>query len=101
MAFGFENSVKIRRLNHAVDGLRYAPRARLFRTPNDAAMTQQPADPRRLLRSLAPVPDKRMSEQQESALSAMSGSFHPTFEAHATKGWAVGDELIEALPAPQ
>lgn len=76
----------------------YASRTRLFRTPNDAAMTQQPNDPRRLLGSIAPVLNKSLSEQQESLLSAMSGSFHPTFQAHAIMGWSVGDKLMEALP---
>jgi hypothetical protein len=75
----------------------YAQRARLFRTPNDAAMTQQPANPRRLLGAASRAFEGSLSEQQESLLSAMAGSFHPTFEAHAIMGWYVGDALIAEL----
>jgi hypothetical protein len=77
----------------------YASRARLFRTPNDAAMTQQPANPRRRLGPFAPLANSFIGKQQESLLGAMSGSFHPTFEAHAIMGWSVGEELLNALPA--
>ena len=33
-------------------------------------------------------------------LSAMAGSFHPTFEAHAIIGWSLGEALI-ATPLPE
>ena len=72
----------------------YATRVRLFRTPNDAAMTQQPADPRRRLGRLARVFDRRLSARQESLIAALAGSFHPTFEAHAIMGWSLGETLI-------
>ena len=79
----------------------YASRARLFRTPNDVAMTQQPADPRRVLGAASRVFEGSLSKQQESLLSSMSGSFHPTFEAHAIMGWSLGEALIRALePEP-
>lgn len=76
----------------------YASRTRLFRTPNDAALTQQPQAPRRFLGVLAPLADSLVAEQQESLLASMSGSFHPTFEAHAIMGWSVGEDLLRALP---
>ena len=62
-------------------------------------MTQQPASPRRLLGVFAPVANSYVGQQQESLLSAMSGSFHPTFEAHAIMGWSVAEALLNALPA--
>jgi hypothetical protein len=77
----------------------YRPRMRLFRTPNDAAMTQQPEDPRRLLGPFSGLLDRRLSRRQEALLSAMSGSFHPTFEAHVIMGWSLGQALIET-PLP-
>jgi len=67
---------------------------------NDAAMTQQPADPRRALGAASKWFEGSLSQQQESLLSAMSGSFHPTFEAQAIMGWSVGEALITALDAP-
>lgn len=77
----------------------YRPRLRLFRTPNDAAMTQQPANPRRRLGLFATLFERRLSRRQEALLAAMAGSFHPTFEAHAIMGWDLGDALnAEALP---
>lgn len=73
----------------------YRPRVRLFRTPNDAAMTQQPANPRRRLGSAADLFEGSLSRRQESLLAAMAGSFHPTFEAHVVMGWSLGEALIE------
>jgi hypothetical protein len=78
----------------------YRQRMRLFRTPNDAAMTQQPDNPRRLLGPLSGLFNPRLSRRQEALLSAMSGSFHPTFEAHAIIGWSLGEALI-ATPLPE
>lgn len=78
----------------------YRSRVRLFRTPNDAAMTQQPADPRRRLGSFATLFERRLSRRQEALLAAMAGSFHPTFEAHAIMGWSLGDAL-NATPLPE
>ncbi len=78
----------------------FRSRTRLFRTPNDAALTQQPADPRRLLGSLSGLFDRRLGVRQEALLSAMAGSFHPTFEAHAIIGWSLGEALI-ATPLPE
>lgn len=77
----------------------YRTRARLFRTPNDAAMTQQPANPRRRLGSFATFFERRLSRRQEALLAAMAGSFHPTFEAHAIMGWSLG-EALNATPLP-
>ena len=73
----------------------YRQRARLFRTPNDAALTQQAGDPRRMLGSFSGLFEGRLSRQQEALLGAMSGSFHPTFEAHVIMGWALSDKLME------
>ena len=76
----------------------YQSRARLFRTPNDAAMTQQPAARRRVFGPLSRLLDGVLQLQQETLMSSSSGAFHPTFEAHAIMGWSVGAALLEALP---
>jgi len=78
----------------------YRSRVRLFRTPNDAAMTQQPDDPRRRLGWFSWMAEGRLTRQQEALLSSLSGSFHPTFEAHAIMGWSLGESLIET-PMPE
>lgn len=78
----------------------YASRARLFRTPNDAAMTQQPATRRRALGVFSGLANGLLQLQQETLMSSSSGAFHPTFEAHAVMGWSVGSALLEALPPP-
>ena len=76
----------------------YASRTRLFRTPNDAAMTQQPLNRRRALGVFSGLGNSILELQQETLMSSSSGSFHPTFEAHAIMGWSVGEELLTALP---
>jgi hypothetical protein len=77
----------------------YRPRARLFRTPNDAVLTQQPSDPRRMLGFASGLFNNRLSQRQEALMAAMAGSFHPTFEAHVIMGWRLGQALIES-PSP-
>lgn len=77
----------------------YTSRQRLFRTPNDAALTQQPT-----ARNRFGFPGwlfgRRLTPRQGAVLAAMSGAFHPTFEAHAIIGWSLGEALI-ATPLPE
>jgi hypothetical protein len=77
----------------------YASRQRLFRTPNDAALTQQPVARNRFGFG-GWVLGGVLTPRQGAVLAAMSGAFHPTFEAHAIIGWSLGEALI-ATPLPE
>ena len=73
----------------------YARRARYFRTPNDAALTQfsRPARP-----LLGPLDGLLVNGDQVALVNSLAGAFHPTFQAHARMGLSVAAELQRALP---
>ena len=73
----------------------YARRARFFRTPNDAALTQfsRPARP-----FLGPLDGLLVNADQIALVNSLAGAFHPTFQAHARMGLSVAAELQRALP---
>jgi len=74
----------------------YAPRQRLFRTPNDAVLTQQPANARRTFGPASVLFGSAMERQQDALLASTAGSFHPTFEAHTLIGWSLGEAINQA-----
>lgn len=69
----------------------YQRRARLFRTPNDSALTESVAKPRESLLFV--------SRRQEGLMAAMAGAFHPTFEGHVIMGLQVATR-IQPAPGP-
>ncbi|WP_454761196.1 hypothetical protein [Caulobacter segnis] len=73
----------------------YLRRARFFRTPNDAALTQMPENPRSWqLGNLAT--DKHF----RALVASFAGSFHPTFQGHVVMGLGLADALETDLPSP-
>ena len=74
----------------------YASRTRLFRTPNDAALTVMSRRPRTPLGPLAPLTTHVVDVQGRGALfGSMSSAFHPTFEAHVIMGLAVYEKMVD------
>jgi hypothetical protein len=81
----------------------YARRARLFRTPNDAALTMISDRPRPFFGAwgsfLEPPAQPFMDiKGREALLYSLAGAFHPTFEAHMLMGLKVNEALEAALP---
>jgi hypothetical protein len=72
----------------------YEPRARYFRTPNDAALTELQDSPRQ-----NPTLQALLTVQQLALLNAFDGSFHPTFQAHVIMGLGVAATLEGHLAA--
>jgi hypothetical protein len=70
----------------------YARRSRYFRTPNDAALTLAVESPR--LPAWLRWPLNRAFDLHHSALLAsLSGTFHPTFQAHTVMGLSLARAL--------
>lgn len=76
----------------------YARRSRYFRTPNDAALTLAVESPR--LPTWLRWPLSRAFDIHHSALLAsLSGTFHPTFQAHTVMGLSLAKALESDLGA--
>lgn len=72
----------------------YDHHVRLFRTPNDSALTEMSWNTKSVVGILA-VPLTHVVDVggRERLLAAVSGSFHPTFEAHVILGLALADTI--------
>lgn len=70
----------------------YKSRARFFRTPNDAALTQMPENPRSW-----DWADLAVDEHFRALMAAFAGSFHPTFEGHVVMGLSLAGALQQDL----
>ena len=68
----------------------YVRRARMFRTPNDTALTESVARPRRIAWGIA---DPWFSERQEGLLASQAGAFHPTYEGHVVMGLTLAQAI--------
>jgi hypothetical protein len=76
----------------------YKPRERYFRTPNDAALTQISVRPRTFLGPFSQLSTHFVDVKGRSALlGAMSGAFHPTFQAHVVMGLKTSETLETVL----
>ncbi len=73
----------------------YLRRARFFRTPNDAALTQRPEAPR----PLGFPGDSLIDDHGRALLASFAGSFHPTFQAHVVMGLDLAYALEDKLPS--